>query len=186
MDPKKEVLKLEAILSQGKFKYNGAEYVLEREFTDANRDNFALIGKPLKKLCGVDKKGNMVNVWSHDCQTVAHVVGKVKEPELVSTDTLPKVQKDSAWTKKSGHPIVSESRNDITGEVERTVDMTKKVKSGPRFIVDTQPTKKLAKKAPIPEPKKPVKKSTSPSHDFTNKPQILKPLRKAPPKGKKK
>jgi hypothetical protein len=175
MDPKKEILKLATIQQQGKFKFKGAEYVLDRELTDLNRDNSALIGKPLKKLVGTDKRGNTVNVWSHDCEIADHVVGKVKEPKLVST---------VVGNIMSGVIEHVNKKNNIKytppGPKKNLTNKINIAKGASAYDITGQksPSQKAAKKARIDPP--------APSQDFTNKPQVLKPLRKAPPTKSKK
>ena len=90
MDTQKESQKLAAIIADGQFRYRGINYTLDINSTDLVRENRALTGQPFKKLVGTDERDNSVIVWSHDCETVPHIIAKVDKPKVVSTSTQPK------------------------------------------------------------------------------------------------
>jgi hypothetical protein len=67
MDTKKELEKINTILSGGKFMYRGVAFTLDADATKKHPLNANLHGKPLMKLVGVDSNGAVVTAWSHDC-----------------------------------------------------------------------------------------------------------------------
>ena len=97
MEVQKELKKIEKIMDDGLFIYNGVRYDLDANATSTHPLNVNLGGKPLKKLVGTGA-GGTVHVWSHDCTAVEGPVMVIPVMSYVEPAPKPvkKVKKKSS------------------------------------------------------------------------------------------